>query len=333
MITGNYSDGGQQRGFVRASDGTITITTTFDPTGSTGTTPLGINDSGVITGFYFVGGQQRGFVRASDGTITTFDPPGSVQTIPEGINDSGVITGFYSDGGQFRGFVRASDGTFTSFDPPGSTQTIPQGINDSGVITGYYAGGGQLRGFVLVVAEPCLPGTFSDTGAEPCIPAPRGTFTSVSGATAATPCPVGFTTAGEGSTSSDDCTPVESDRVVTRIGGATRIDTAIDVSQSGFGPDAAGAVVLARSDLYPDALVGGPFAALTNAPLLLTPSDVLPATVLAEIDRVLPAGATVYVLGGIVSVEPAGRVRARQRRICRGAIGGHGSFRDCHQGC
>ena len=99
--------------------------------------------------------------------------------------------------------------------------------------------------------------------------------------------------------------PVAVDRVVTRIGGATRIDTAIDVSKNGFGPDTAGTVVLARSDLYPDALVGAPLAALTNAPLLLTPSNVLPTTVLNEINRVLPVGATVYVLGGTVSIEPA----------------------------
>ncbi len=68
MITGYYSDSIQLRGFVRASDGTIT---TFDPLGSTNTIPGGINDWGVITGTYNDGSQQRGFVRASDGTITT----------------------------------------------------------------------------------------------------------------------------------------------------------------------------------------------------------------------------------------------------------------------
>ncbi len=334
VITGYYNGGGRVRGFVRASDGTIT---TFEPPGSLDTSATGINDSGVITGYFLDGGQFRGFVRASDGTITTFEPPGSLVTFPRAITESGVITGDYNDGGRVRGFVRASDGTITTFDPPGSTSTIPRAINDSGVITGDYSDGTGSRGFVRVVVELCRPGTFSDTGAEPCIPAPLGTFTNVTGATGvtlcavgtyqdavgqtsclaapvgffvdrvgaavATSCPAGFTTTGEGSTSLDDCIAV--DREVTRIGGATRVDTAIDVSQSAFGPGAAEAVVLARSDLYPDALVGAPLAALTNAPLLLTSSDVLPGVVLDEINRVLPVGATVYVLGGTASVEPA----------------------------
>ena len=89
--------------------------------------------------------------------------------------------------------------------------------------------------------------------------------------------------------------PVE----VTRVGGTDRIATAIEVSQHAF--DAAGAVVLARSDVAADALSGAPLAGLLDAPLLLTPTADVPATVLAEIDR-LGAG-TVHLLGGTAAIS------------------------------
>ena len=94
----------------------------------------------------------------------------------------------------------------------------------------------------------------------------------------------------------DDCT-------IERLEGKTRIDTAISVSQAGFGADTAAAVVLARADLFPDGLVGGPLAAVLDGPLLLTLSDNLPDEVLTELDRVLPAGGDVHVLGGTGAVD------------------------------
>jgi putative cell wall-binding protein len=57
-------------------------------------------------------------------------------------------------------------------------------------------------------------------------------------------------------------------------------------------------VVLASGENYPDALVGVPLAVARNAPLLLTESTSLPSSTKAEIQRVLPAGGTVYLLGG-----------------------------------
>lgn len=83
-----------------------------------------------------------------------------------------------------------------------------------------------------------------------------------------------------------------------RVGGANRFETAILLSQLAY-PDAgsAGAVVLSRSDLFPDALSGGPLAAAVDGPVLITPPTDLRDDVTAEINRVLPAGETVYVLG------------------------------------
>jgi hypothetical protein len=67
-------------------------------------------------------------------------------------------------------------------------------------------------------------------------------------------------------------------------------------------------VVLARSDFFSDALAGGPLAAEVGGPLLITPgapvSASLDSRVQAEIERVLPAGGTVYILGGPLALSP-----------------------------
>ena len=91
--------------------------------------------------------------------------------------------------------------------------------------------------------------------------------------------------------------------VVTRLSGSDRYATAVAVSQSQFPTDgSAGAVVLARGDDYPDALVGAPLAKADNAPLLLTSGPSVTAVTLGEIRRVLASGKTVYVLGGAAAI-------------------------------
>ncbi len=96
---------------------------------------------------------------------------------------------------------------------------------------------------------------------------------------------------------------------VQRIYGTDAIGTSIAVSQAEFpNPDSANAVVLARSDFFSDALAGGPLAAQMGGPLLITPgapiSSSLDPRVLAEIQRVLPVGDTVYILGGDLALSP-----------------------------
>jgi hypothetical protein len=95
----------------------------------------------------------------------------------------------------------------------------------------------------------------------------------------------------------------------TQIFGPNSIGTAIAVSQAEFPiPGSAHVVVLARSDFFSDALAGGPLAAALNGPLLITPgadmSSLLDPGVEAEIQRVLPVGDTVYILGGTVALSP-----------------------------
>ena len=83
-----------------------------------------------------------------------------------------------------------------------------------------------------------------------------------------------------------------------RVSGKGRVDTAIAVSQE-F-PDAP-AVVLARSDDYPDALAGAPLATTVDGPILLTPSDELDPKVREEIERL--GADDVHLLGGTAALS------------------------------
>ncbi|WBB78237.1 cell wall-binding repeat-containing protein [Micromonospora sp. WMMD882] len=98
--------------------------------------------------------------------------------------------------------------------------------------------------------------------------------------------------------------PRNKDRVV-RLYGQNRYTTAIAVSQSHWktvGDSAdhreqANSVVLSRSDMFADALSGAALASAKAGPLLMTPPDGLDAYTRAEMQRILPQGGTVYLLG------------------------------------
>jgi len=93
-----------------------------------------------------------------------------------------------------------------------------------------------------------------------------------------------------------------------QISGVDAIGTAIAVSMAEFPVGgSAKAVVLARSDFFSDALAGGPLAAAVGGPLLITPGAPLSASldprVDTEIERVLPTGDPVYILGGDLALS------------------------------
>jgi hypothetical protein len=92
---------------------------------------------------------------------------------------------------------------------------------------------------------------------------------------------------------------------LARIAGPTSIATAVAVSQSSFMDASAKAIVLVRADQVADGLTGGPLAAFVGGPLLLSDSRSLSPIVRTEIRRVLPAGGTVYVIGGPSALSPA----------------------------
>jgi putative cell wall-binding protein len=88
-----------------------------------------------------------------------------------------------------------------------------------------------------------------------------------------------------------------------RLAGTDRVLTALELSADGFEDGQAGAVVVAASMSFPDALAGGPLAFYTSAPMLLTGADGLDARVRTEIERVLAPGGQVYVLGGTAALS------------------------------
>jgi hypothetical protein len=105
-----------------------------------------------------------------------------------------------------------------------------------------------------------------------------------------------------------------STKQVIRIAGSIAIGTAIAASQENWVDNGqpenssvrqAKAVVLTRSNEYYDALTGSDLAVDTQGPLLLTPTGGLDASVLAEIKRILPKSAPIYLLGGTAALSPA----------------------------
>ncbi|OCA88187.1 hypothetical protein A8F94_10280 [Bacillus sp. FJAT-27225] len=89
-----------------------------------------------------------------------------------------------------------------------------------------------------------------------------------------------------------------------RIPGKDRYEVSSNVysvlEYRGFGSDT---IILARGDLYPDALSGGPLAYMENAPVLLTRTNKLEDRIKARIADYQPE--RVIILGGEGSVSPA----------------------------
>jgi putative cell wall-binding protein len=121
--------------------------------------------------------------------------------------------------------------------------------------------------------------------------------------------------AGAPSSASSSTTVPAPTTGVSRVFGADRYLTGVQVSQSQWA-DAGGdstarakaqAVVLTRGDTFPDALSGVPLAAKVHGPLLLTEPATLTSATAAEIQRVLGPGAgqPVYILGGTGAVSSA----------------------------
>lgn len=118
--------------------------------------------------------------------------------------------------------------------------------------------------------------------------------------------PAGASAASAGDRYTYTAVPPGPHTAVYRDAGADRVGTGIAVSQQRWTAGSAKAVVLATSLNFPDALAGGPLAAKKGGPLLLTPGTAAQPDprVLTEIQRVLPSGGAIYVLGGDGAVNP-----------------------------
>ncbi|WP_124728275.1 cell wall-binding repeat-containing protein [Staphylospora marina] len=97
---------------------------------------------------------------------------------------------------------------------------------------------------------------------------------------------------------------------VKRLDGANRYEVSARISQEltarGFTSDT---VVLARGDLFTDALSGGPLASRLKAPMLLTSTGSLPAPIESEVTRRKPSRAIILGGTGSVSEDVADRLK------------------------
>ena len=87
---------------------------------------------------------------------------------------------------------------------------------------------------------------------------------------------------------------------VERRAGATRYETAVEVSRAVFAPGI-DTVFVASGVNFPDALAAAPAAASLGSPVLLVPTNGLPAAVQAEIERLAPN--RIVVVGSSTSIS------------------------------
>lgn len=92
---------------------------------------------------------------------------------------------------------------------------------------------------------------------------------------------------------------------VTRLAGANRYATSVQISRSAYG--SSDSVFVATGEKFPDGLAGGPVAALLPGPLLLVTPTQLPSVIKSELQRLNPD--RVYILGG-TGVVSGGVVKA-----------------------
>jgi uncharacterized repeat protein (TIGR01451 family) len=109
----------------------------------------------------------------------------------------------------------------------------------------------------------------------------------------------------------------------TRVGGADREATAAQLAMASYpSPGSAHVVVLARDDVYADALTGSPLAVALDGPVLLTPTAALSTAARSAIQSVLPSNGLVICLGGVnaISAGVVGQLQSLGYQVQR--IGG-----------
>src|SRR5699024_10002065 len=88
---------------------------------------------------------------------------------------------------------------------------------------------------------------------------------------------------------------------VDRIYGKSRYNTALEISQAGWGQGETDTVLLSQGLEFADALAGSPLAYLLDAPILLTPKTYLYDGILEELDRL--DAEKVIILGGKLAIS------------------------------
>lgn len=91
---------------------------------------------------------------------------------------------------------------------------------------------------------------------------------------------------------------------VHRYSGETRFETAVAISKARTkDDDHPKMIILARGDVAADSVSGVPLADEYDAPILLTQPDTLHPATAAEIQRILPKGGKVIIMGGEAAIS------------------------------
>ncbi|MGH9006225.1 MAG: cell wall-binding repeat-containing protein [Acidimicrobiales bacterium] len=236
---------------------------------------------------------------APDGTGTMSVSPSSVAVGSSG--DTFVFTYTTAPGGLNSGELKLT--VPPGWSPPSVSLSAPGDVTSTCGMVSVASSSIVVSGVTLASGSSCTITYGSQVGGGPGVFAPSAPntypFSALEMSTAS-----GTLTALASSPALSTGSPS-----ITPIYGVDAIGTSIAISQAEFPiKDSAGGVVLARDDFFSDALAGGPLAAAVNGPLLITEgapaSSTLDPRVLSEIQRVLPIGKTVYILGGNLALSP-----------------------------
>ncbi len=103
IIVGVFSEGIEERGFVRQVSGKITI---VDVPAAAASSPLGLNNTGQFVGFFGDDSGIHGYLWNGTGEFLPIDFPGMAFTVPLDITDDGCIVGYYVDANEhIHGFL------------------------------------------------------------------------------------------------------------------------------------------------------------------------------------------------------------------------------------
>ena len=167
-------------------------------------------------------------------------------------------------------------GTTTPVEPgkdnPGTTKPVEPGKDNPGTTTPSNPG----------TTTPSNPGTTNPGTTNPGTTTPGTTIPSVPG-----------TTTPE--------TPAQTPNATTRVAGADRVNTAVEVSKKYY--KSAETVIIANSEKFADSLSASALSKALKAPILLVQKDQLDSVVAQEIKRL--GAKNVVVIGGEQSVDKA----------------------------
>ncbi len=270
-------------------------------------------------------GDEHFVALRTNGTVVAWgDDTYGQASVPAGL--TGVVA---IAAGGYHSLALRSNGTVVAWGLNGQQQcAVPSGLSGVVAIAAGFRHSLALRSNGTVVAW----GGRTDLGTDPSVSVPSalsgvvaiaaGEFNSLALRADGTPVGWGSNSSGQSfgvtSLSPPSGTVVYPPIPSTRIAGADRVATAVEVSKSTFAN--ASAVIVATAMNFPDALAAAPLAHAHDAPILLVPPTSVPPAVSSEITRL---GATkVIIVGGTGAVSATVETTFKNRGLTVERIAG-----------